>query len=79
MANTHITYQLALSRITEFHNEAAAARLTNEVPPGHRGGLWQRLVRSLPSGAGEPATTYRRPAPRLADARRRATRQHLDA
>ncbi len=48
MTNTHITYQLALYRITAFHNEAAAARLTDEVPPGHRGGLWQRLVRWLP-------------------------------
>ena len=48
MTNPHMTYQLALYRITEFHNEAAAARLTNKVPPGHRRGLWQRLVRSLP-------------------------------
>jgi len=48
MTNTHITYQLALSRITAFHNEAAAARLTSEVPDGHRAGLWQRLARWLP-------------------------------
>jgi hypothetical protein len=48
MTNSHITYQLAISRITGFHDEAAAARLTNEVPHGHRPGLWQRLVRSLP-------------------------------
>jgi len=47
MTNTHITYQLALSRIADFQ-EAAAARLTNEVSHGHRVGLWQRLVRWLP-------------------------------
>ena len=48
MTNTHITYQLALSRITAFHNEAAAARLTSEVPHDHRASLWQPLVRGLP-------------------------------
>jgi len=48
MTNPHMTYQLALYRITEFHNEAAAARLTNEAPSGQRAGLWRRLVRALP-------------------------------
>ncbi len=47
MTNGHFTYQLALSRISELHTEAAARRLANEVAPGHRPGVPTLLVRWL--------------------------------
>ena len=45
MTSTHITYRFALSRINELRQEAAAARLANEVARGHRAGMPRLLVR----------------------------------
>ena len=47
MTNNHITHQLLLSRVSEFHKEAAAERLANEVAHSHRVGVGTLLVRWL--------------------------------
>ena len=47
MTSSHITHQLALSRVSEFHRKAAAARVANEVAHGHRAGVPTVLVRWL--------------------------------
>lgn len=47
MTSNHITHQLALSRVSELHKEAAAVRLADEVAHSHRVGVGTSLVRWL--------------------------------
>lgn len=47
MTSNHITHQLALSRVSELHKEAAAVRLANEVAHSHRVGARRLLMRWL--------------------------------
>jgi len=61
MITGDIAHQLALSRISELHNQAAAGRLANEVASRHRAGPRTLLVRWLrarrgprPQAAAEP-------------------------
>ena len=47
MTSSHITHQLALSRISESHGKAAAARVATEVAHDRRAGVPTVLVRWL--------------------------------
>ena len=50
MTGSYITYQLHLSRVSELHREAAAARLANQVAHGQRAGVQALLLRWLRGG-----------------------------
>ena len=66
MTSSHITYALQRSRVSEFHQDAAAVRLANEVTDGHRAGARTRLVKRLRAWGARARGPQPRPA---ADAR----------
>ena len=57
MTSSHITHQLALSRINEFHRNATAARMATEVAHGRRRGVPTVLLRWLRARRGRARDT----------------------